>query len=76
MPQRKLTDAERRRLTIAALSRAPLSSVSDLAEAYGVSRSHVYKLKAEALRDVEEEGAFWDQVRKMARGEAGNGGMG
>jgi hypothetical protein len=63
MPNLKLSDPDRRRLTLAALSGV---SPSKLAEEYGVSRSHVYKLKQEARDRAEAEGEFWDSVRKLA----------
>ena len=65
MPERKLSDEERRRLTLAALS--GIYSITELAYQYEVSRSHVYKLKDEATRDAEEEGAFWDEVRVLTK---------
>jgi transposase-like protein len=62
MPERKLTDPERRSLTLAALSGRPVSSVAD---EFGVSRSYVYKVRDDALENWQEELSFWQKVAAL-----------
>ena len=36
------------------------------AESYGVKEAYVYKLRAQALRDVDTELSFWQQVKNSS----------
>jgi DNA invertase Pin-like site-specific DNA recombinase len=66
MPYTALEPEQRRRLILAALSG---ESPSKLATEYGVSRSHVYKLKEEAIEQADEQVEFWVAVRRLAKEE-------
>lgn len=68
MPERKLTDPERRSLTLAALSG---QNVAKLSAEYGVSRSHVYKLMHEAREKAWQEYEFWRSVVDTIEKEEG-----